>query len=158
MTNKLVLLIIFFIMIIKSVNATEESRSNDFYLPKNPTLAAALSIAVPGAGQIYNEKYLKSGLVIATQISLFSTVLYYDKKVIEYRKKIREADEINYAHQVKYKDYHESRQSFYFWLGASVLLSGLDAYVDAHLFNFKLLKNEVNLRFEDNMLNLSVEF
>jgi TM2 domain-containing membrane protein YozV len=130
-----------------------------FSLPKNPTKAAFLSAFIPGSGQFYNEKYLKSAAVVVTQASLVGLSIHFDKQMSKYKKRRDNStgvDNVNY--HIRYIEYYELRQSYRFWVGASVLLSALDAYVDAHLFNFNDKKNEIRLKFEDDKLILSVIF
>jgi len=144
----------------------EESRfyaepEYSFLLPKNPTKAGLLSAFIPGAGQIYNEKYIKAGAVIGVQATLIGVTLHNDRKMKEYRRKRNDADPqtdefANY--QARFRDYHERRQSFIFWVATSVFLSAMDAYVDAHLINFRDKRNQIRLMFEDQMLQLSVSF
>jgi hypothetical protein len=132
-----------------------------FHLPKNPTKAAFLSAFIPGAGQFYNERYLKGAFVIGTQATLVGMTVYYDQKMKEYRSKTRNNTEMggDYFHdRMMYYDYYDSRQSFIFWVGATIFLSAIDAFVDAHLMNFKEMKNEIHLKFEDEKLILSVRF
>ncbi|MCK9328396.1 MAG: DUF5683 domain-containing protein [Candidatus Cloacimonetes bacterium] len=165
MNNKLLLFIILFMLscFITTLSSQENEESKetdkiDFELPKNPSFAGAMSIIIPGAGQFYNEKYLKGSLFILTQAGLTSAVIHYNKKTKEYRKKVHALDEIDYALQRKYEEYYEEKQSYIFWLGASIFLSGIDAFVDAHLFNYELKKKEIRLKFEDEKLLLSIGF
>lgn len=47
---------------------------------KAPFTAALLSFAVPGAGQLYSESYLKSALFVAVEAAAITVGLIYDKK------------------------------------------------------------------------------
>ena len=132
-----------------------------FFLPKNPTKAGLLSAFIPGAGQIYNEKYIKAGAVIGIQATLVGVTIHNDRKMREYRDKRNNADPLtlDFAnYQLRYRDYYDSRQSFIFWVAASVFLSAMDAYVDAHLINFRDKRNQIRLKFEDQMLQVSFSF
>jgi len=130
-----------------------------FILPKNPTKAALLSAIIPGAGQIYNEKYIKAGVYIGIQATLVGVAIHYDKKYKEYQGKIKDKDDPAYAiNHVKVVDYYENRQSYIFWVATSVFLSTLDAYVDAHLINFAEKKNQIHIKFEGDKVTLSIPF
>ena len=71
-----------------SENNGEKHIGNDTIAPKNitinlanykikdPVIAASLSFVVPGAGQIYTGNYVKSGLIIASEVVL-GLVAYY---------------------------------------------------------------------------------
>lgn len=60
---------------------------------KSPLLAAALSFAVPGAGEFYSEQYLKSAIFIAAEIAAIAVGLIYDKKGDDQTESFQ-----NYAH------------------------------------------------------------
>lgn len=47
---------------------------------KSPLLSGVLSLAIPGAGQFYSERYLKSILFIAAEVAAITVGLIYDKK------------------------------------------------------------------------------
>jgi hypothetical protein len=47
---------------------------------KSPVLAGALSLLVPGAGEIYAEEYLKAGIFIALEAAVITTAVIYDNK------------------------------------------------------------------------------
>ncbi len=47
---------------------------------KSPFLAAALSLALPGAGEFYSESYIKSTVFIAIEAAAITVGLIYDKK------------------------------------------------------------------------------
>lgn len=65
-----------------SENNEEKQNSNDTIAPKNikidlanykiknPVIAASLSFVVPGAGQAYTGNYVKSGLILASEVAL----------------------------------------------------------------------------------------
>ena len=130
-----------------------------FTLPKNPTLACVLSAFIPGAGQIYNEKYLKAGGVIIVQSYLIGMTVYSDSKMKDYKDKRNNSEGyLKDFYNGRYHDYYEMRQSYIYWVGASVFVSAMEAFVDAHLLNFNYKKNEIRLKFEDQKLVISVAF
>lgn len=47
---------------------------------KNPIITGLMSFAVPGAGQIYIENYLKAGVFVAIEIGAIILATTYDKK------------------------------------------------------------------------------
>jgi len=139
----------------------EQSPEYIFYLPKNPTKAALLSAFIPGAGQIYNERYLKAGAVIGIQAALVGVAVHSDRKMNDYkaRRNDLEKDTPEWRHnEVLYREHYERRQSFIFWVATSVFLSAMEAYVDAHLINFNDRKKQIRLMFEDQKLQLSITF
>ena len=130
-----------------------------FYLPKNPVKAGLLSAFIPGAGQIYNEKYLKATGVIAIQGFLVGMTIYSDQKMKEYRdKRYDEEGNIVPEYNMLYRDYYDQRQSYIYWVATSMFLSAMEAFVDAHLMNFNNNKTEIRLKFENQTLQVSISF
>lgn len=123
---------------------------------KKPFKAAALSLFIPGGGQLYNGAYLKSIGVLALETSMIGLAAYHHFKAEDYYDKYRISD--NEDDYNDYLDYYYKRQSDLWWLGAIVFLSTIDAFVDAHLFNFEEKKNKIHLKFEDNVISLSYRF
>ncbi|HPY96872.1 MAG TPA: DUF5683 domain-containing protein [Candidatus Cloacimonadota bacterium] len=127
---------------------------------KNPTTASLLSFAIPGGGQFYNESYIKMGIVLLADTYFVSTANYHEEKRQKNKKKMNNAtfeqESQYYKSQMNY--HFEKRQSSYWWIGISTFLSITDAYVDAHLYNFDVKKNEIELRFSASNLTLSYKF
>jgi len=125
-------------------------------LNKKPMKAAALSIFIPGGGQLYNEAYLKFGIIAALEGSLIGLTLYHHFKAEDYYTNYEAtADELYYD---KYTDYYYRKQNDLWWLGVTIFLSTIDAYVDAHLFNFEAEKRKIYLRFDGETLGLRYDF
>lgn len=86
--------------------------------------AVIRSALLPGLGQWYNQQRIKAVIVFGGEAALFGNILFY-------RKKAREA--VVEENQVFYEDL----KSRFTWILAAVhLLNMLDAFVDAHLFDF----------------------
>ena len=47
---------------------------------KSPWLAAGMSVVIPGAGEFYTERYLKSGIFFAVEAALWALAYKYDQK------------------------------------------------------------------------------
>lgn len=141
-----------------SYNIAPDSIS--FNSGKNPTLAASLSLLIPGGGQFYNKKYIKMASVIAIDAYLIHSAIYNEDKRSQHRLDMinAENESIEEYHKNRMNEYFKRRQSNYWWLGITTFLSMADAYVDAHLYNFNIKKNEVELRFKDSKLELSYKF
>jgi hypothetical protein len=128
--------------------------------PKNPTRAAVYSAIIPGGGQIYNHAYVKAGVVIGVQGYLIASAIIHDNKVDEYRRKGGETNDAFYKQQYlsKQNEYQELRTSDFWWMGITMVLSVLDAYVDAHLSDFDAQKQKLHLRFEEEKLTFQYRF
>lgn len=118
--------------------------------------AAALSLLLPGGGQAYNGEYIKAGAALGTEAAFLSLALYNysqsEKYYDEYKQQGLESD------LVKYNDYYNKRQNYFFWLGASVFVFTIDAFVDAHLKDYLDTKEKIHLKFENQAILLSVKF
>lgn len=82
------------------------------------------SLVVPGWGQYYNHQYLKAVLVCGTEVGLMTTAIYWNSK----------------ANATSNRDdklfYQNNRNTANWFLLGTVILSLLDAYVDASLADF----------------------
>ena len=123
---------------------------------KKPFKAAALSLCIPGGGQFYNGAYLKSTGVLMLESGMIGLAVYHHFKAEDYYDKYRISESENDYND--YLNYYYKRQSDLWWLGTVVFLSTIDAFVDAHLFNFEEKKNKIHLKFEDNVISLSYHF
>jgi uncharacterized protein DUF5683 len=94
------------------------------------------SALVPGWGQLYNRQWIKAGIVIAAEGGLVATAVVYRIKAN------KESDPVFYA------DYDNTSRAA-LWYGAGVvLLSMIDAYVDAHLYRFADQFPPIHVRLE----------
>ncbi len=123
---------------------------------KRALKAAGLSLIVPGAGQIYNEKFLKSGLAFGTEVTFLSLALYNYSKSEKFHDDYKESG--LQSDLEKYNDYYDKKQNYFFWLGASAFAFTVDAFVDAHLQDYLDTKNKIHLKFEAQSIILNVNF
>ncbi len=91
---------------------------------KNPTGAAMRSLAIPGWGQYYNGQKIKAALVLAAEAGEIGTAIYWN---------VRAKGTSDPETKFFYQDY---RNQALWFLAGTIVLSMLDAYVDAHLFDF----------------------
>jgi len=121
-----ILIMLLFIFIVSGVAAQEKSDSAEvtITIEKSPRGAMLRSALVPGWGQLYNDQKLKALLVFAGEMALIGNAIYYNKLAV----KSQAEDEIEF--------YKDLRSQYIWWLFGVHLLSILDAYVDAHLWNF----------------------
>ncbi len=156
--RKLILLICIFLFI-GNLFCQEEIKvetKQDSLKSKIPFKAGALSFFVPGGGQFYNEKYLKSAFVFVLEGSLIGLAIYHNyQSQSNYDKYVQTQNPQHYSDYVKF---YEKQQSDLWWLGTVIFLSTIDAFVDAHLFDYEMRKNKIHLKFEDNMLSLQYDF
>ena len=99
---------------------------------KSPKKAFALSL-VPGLGQVYNGKWIKSALIIGLEISSFMAWRLNLDRYNNY-------DSNNFPLR-KYR-YLEKRNKYAWWMGIIYVYSMIDAVVDSHLHSFDHLMNK----------------
>jgi hypothetical protein len=128
---------------------------------KNPYLAMLYSTLLPGGGQLYNRKYVKSAVVVGLQAWLISMAVNDNDKIEHYKdlmNGVESSDPAYLSYKSKRESYKEELHSDYWWIGTVLALSVADAFVDAHLYNYNLEKQKVQLKFEDKMLQLELDF
>ena len=106
---------------------------------KNPTGALLRSLALPGWGQLYNEQYIKSALVVAAEGLLIAGA------VVEHRRAeddhdiyqdLSQSDAVREAAWNRYSRRIDKRNTYLWYYAGFKFLSVIDAYVDAHLYRF----------------------
>ena len=156
----------------EQVSNSKKQDNDHIFKSKIPMKAAILSLFLPGGGQFYNESYWKASGVLALEGSLIGLTTYhhiiseeYYAEYKKYKKKYIESGNQNqqyYNEYIKnynkYVVYYNKRQSDFWWLCTVIFLSTLDAYVDAHLFNFEENKKKIHLKFENKMISLQYNF
>ena len=142
---------------------------------KNPKVSALLSLGLPGGGQFYNEKPWKGSLAIGIESFLVYKIIdtgdFIDELKSDIRRyeKILEDNNLTDDQVAKYQELIEGRRAkynrnknrqdnHYWWLGGTIFLSVIDAYVDAHLFNYDEKKKNIRLNFSARSLSLSYKF
>ena len=117
---------ILFVTVVPDVWAQENSDSVHVttIVEKSPRGAMLRSALMPGWGQLYNNQKLKALLVFGGEMALVGNAIYYNQVA----NKSQTVDEQRF--------YKDMRSQFLWWLFAIHLLNILDAYVDAHLWNF----------------------
>jgi hypothetical protein len=119
---------LFFIVVLCLSEARAQESADSLMIPpprtKSPKVAVIRSAVLPGWGQWYNEQKLKSLLVFGAEAALIGNAVYYNQLAV----KGATDDERRF--------YQDVRGRFLWWLIAAHLINVLDAYVDAHLWNF----------------------
>lgn len=92
---------------------------------KNPTGAMLRSLVVPGWGQFYNGKYWKAALAFGAETGLIATAIYWNQQAVQAPPNSNDR-----------LFYRNNRNTAVWFLAGTILLSMLDAYVDAQLSDF----------------------
>ncbi len=99
----------------------------------SPTGAMLRSLAVPGWGQWYNHKRFKAVVIAGAEVGLVVDAIVQNQLAAS-------------AKNIYDREYYRNNRSLaIWWLGAVILYSMADAYVDAHLFDFD---ESTNLSFK----------
>ena len=107
-----------------------------FVMTKSAWGAVLRSAVLPGLGQIYNESYWKVPIVWGFLGYYASIWIDQDKLYNKYRDLYIESSYQN-AKYKSYRDaYRNQRDEFAVYFGLAYFLNLVDAYVDAHLFDF----------------------
>ncbi len=153
--------IIFFLAVLFSTsysqnteNVISDINSSDttFTMNKSPWGAVARSAIIPGWGQFYNESYWKIPVIWGTAAWLIYNWVDNNNLYNNY-KSLYQSSELEYHRRLR-NFYRDQRDKFTIYLGLLYLLNLVDAYVDAHLFDFDV--NE-NMGRNDFQLNLRIK-
>ncbi|MCW8850178.1 MAG: DUF5683 domain-containing protein [Melioribacteraceae bacterium] len=131
-----------------------------FVMQKSPMGALLRSAVIPGLGQFYNESYWK--IPVIWGVSAWFIYLWNDRNdlYIYYKDQYNiSLDETSNGNSSFYKTrrdfYRDDRDLFAIYLGLTYFLNLIDAYVDAHLFDFDININQYTHKPELNIrLNL----
>lgn len=116
-------------------------------MQKSPLGAVLRSAVVPGLGQFYNESYWKIPVVWGV-IGYFAYVwIDNNDSYKEYRDLYQESLQLSELVNSRYKDlrdfYKDQRDEFAIYIGLTYFLQLVDAYVDAHLFDFNVTPDPI---------------
>ena len=117
---------------------------------KNPTVAMVSSFLVPGLGQLYNEREFWSVVAAGVHFYFLGDIIVQQRLTNRYRTlknvpppPVAPTDpeylawkEAQQDAEVLFLLYRDNRIQSTWLLGLTLLLSGLQCYVDAHLFDF----------------------
>jgi len=113
-----------------------------FVMNKSPWGAVLRSALIPGFGQIYNESYWKAPIIWG----LAGWFIYNWKDLNNLYKDNQELYKLNNQsiYRIRRDFYRDQRDKFAIYLGLVYFLNLVDAYVDAHLFDFSIDSNSLN--------------
>jgi hypothetical protein len=111
---------------------------------KSPMVAVVSSMALPGLGQLYNGRRIKTAIAAGT-FTYYLARAWLEQKKAQERLKARDAiprstieGRIAWANEDSwYQFYKESALDYVWWSGAVWLITALDAFVDAHLYDVR---------------------
>lgn len=119
----------------------KEPTVKKFRMRKSPTTAVLLSAVLPGAGQFYNESYWKIP-IIGGLVGYFGYEYFRNNNLYkDYRDDYAASQtELNPNGDLNLKTlrefYRDQRDDFVWYFLIVYVINMVDAYVDAHLFDF----------------------
>jgi hypothetical protein len=121
----------------------------------SPTGALLRSLVIPGWGQLYNDKYIKAGLIAGLESFLiYQTAYYWDKASTYEDLYTSDTNSVTrFDKFLQYDRYRDLRNQHIWFLGITVVFSIFDAYVDAHLKNFDV---DITPDFDENRQDLTL--
>ncbi len=117
-----------------SLSSQKNSIDSVFIMTKSPWGAVLRSALIPGFGQIYNESYWKAPIIWG----LAGWFIYNWNDLNNLYKDNQELYKLNNQsiYRIRRDFYRDQRDKFAIYLGLLYFLNLVDAYVDAHLFDF----------------------
>ncbi len=161
-----VVLLLFLITEISAQNIKDTSTAAGesdtvFVMQKSPWGAVLRSAVLPGWGQFYNESYWKIPVIWGGTAALVLGWIDRNKLTVQYRDLYNQSIDSG-APDDSYKRlrefYKDQRDLFAVFIGLAYFVNLVDAYVDAHLFDFDVSENkmlrapELNVKFYFNRL------
>ncbi len=137
-----------------------------FRMRKSPTIAVLLSAVLPGAGQFYNESYWKIP-IIGGLVGYFGYEYFRNNNLYkDYKDQYTASQtEINPNGDFSLKSlrefYRNQRDDFVWYFLIVYVVSMVDAYVDAHLFDFDVSEDKFTkygARGKEYRLKFKVDF
>jgi len=98
---------------------------------KKPKVAFYYSL-IPGMGQVYNEKWIKSAVILGLELSAYNS--WGNNKTIYDNFESRD-------YPLKKHRYLEKRNKYAWWIGIIYVYGMIDAVVDSHLHKFYQVMN-----------------
>jgi hypothetical protein len=131
--------LVFFTSGLAQIEKTEsETNKNDsvFVPTKSPWTAVLMSAVIPGAGQIYNESYWKAPIIWGILGWLGYNWVQNNNSYKENKNLYTQTGDEDYRRLRTF--YLDQRDLFAIYIALTYILNLVDAYVDAHLFDFSV--------------------
>jgi hypothetical protein len=124
------------------ISSEKKSTDSVFIMQKSPWGAVVRSAILPGFGQIYNESYWKVPIIWG-----FAGWFIYNwtdlNKLYKDNQALYQGNNQS-IYKIRRDFYRDQRDKFAIYLGLLYFINLVDAYVDAHLFDFYIESNSLN--------------
>jgi len=105
----------------------------------NPTAAVVMTPLFPGWGQLYARNSWQGALGFGASMYFWTNMLVRDRRAVranDFGETFPEGDPNREAYRAIADENWAQMRDFAWWSGGVLLITALDAYVGAHLFNF----------------------
>jgi hypothetical protein len=133
-----------------------------FHMKKSPWKAVLFSAILPGLGQIYNKSYWKAPIILGLSAYLGYQIYDYNKTYKDYKSRY-EATQFppDYNGDLNLKTlrnfYRDQRDNFVWYFVIVYVVNLVDAYIDAHLFDFDVSEQKIIGLGTDRKYNLKMK-
>lgn len=135
-------------------------------MKKSPWLAVLFSAAMPGAGQFYNQSYWKVPIFVGLTAYLGYEYFDNNKTYRNYRDQYAASQNIyppygDLSLQSLREFYRNQRDDFLWYFIIVYVVNLVDAYIDAHLFDFNVREDKIEslrLTYKKFSLNVKIKF
>jgi hypothetical protein len=132
----------------KDTAITTKSSNKKFRMRKSPWIAVVLSAVVPGLGQLYNQSYWKVPVILGLSAYLGYQIYDNHKKYKDYRSQYAASqtpgNELGNPTLYELREFYRNQRDDFIWYFTIVYVVNLiDAYVDAHLFDFDVREEKI---------------
>lgn len=151
-------------IIYNDTNKNSKDSAITFKMKKNPWKAVLYSAILPGLGQFYNESYWKIPIVVGVGGYLGYIIVKNHSDYLEYRDLYAESqtpeDPEGDSRLKEFREfYRNQRDQFLLYFTFFYVITAVDAYVDANLFDFDVSDYIRLSAFRKNsILNLNIGF
>jgi hypothetical protein len=152
-------------IVVEGNGAVKEIESDS--LRDRPDKAAYLSAALPGLGQMYNQKYWKLPILYGGGVVLGYFLNYNHRLYVQYRNSLialRDQDNRTQPHDPRFDETDYERATDYWRRNRDLLIIGIivvyalnivDAHVDAHLNAFTV-EDEISMRLVPSVSTIAM--
>ncbi|MCX7612251.1 MAG: DUF5683 domain-containing protein [Ignavibacterium sp.] len=151
--------ILFFIVLLTSnlfcqidTNSIQIKEDTIFVMRKSPWGAVLRSAIIPGLGQVYNESYWKVPIIWGLAGWFIYNWNDLNNLYSNNNQLYRQTNQNIY--KIRRNFYRKQRDLFTIYLGLLYFFNLVDAYVDAHLYDFQIDSNQIN----DLKINIVIRF
>ncbi|MCB0724727.1 MAG: hypothetical protein KDC73_08465 [Ignavibacteriae bacterium] len=146
-----------------TVSPPKKKQPKSFKMKKNPWVAVGLSALVPGAGQLYNTSYWKIPIILGVGGYLGYEIYRYNDKYNQYEDLYVQSQASDPNGNSTYKeqrdDFKDKRDEFIIYFALFYVINMVDAYVDAHLYDFDVSEDiKVQMLKGSKLLNVNFNF